>query len=100
MALSRYKFFDTIWNEDIKHTQKGMMSFNIADILKSEEDLYYKIPLEYRYRPDLIAKKFFGDPKLSWILIYCNGFNNSPEDFENDITIRVPNINKIMDLIG
>lgn len=100
MSESRYKFFDTIFNEDINHNQKGLMTTPIGDLFKTENDTYYKIPIEYQYRPDLIAYKFYGNSKLSWILTYVNEFSNSPEDYDTDVVIRIPYIERVNDLIG
>lgn len=92
---SRYKFFETIYNDDIKHTQKGFLREDIKEILSGEDDIVFFIENEYKYRPDKIALKFYDDPKLYWILVYVNDINNSPQGFESGIYIRVPRPERI-----
>ena len=97
---SRYSFFDTVWNYDLSHEQKGLIKQGVGDLFKTEKDIYYQIPLEFKYRPDLIANKFYGNPKLSWVLTYVNEFKSSPEDYDTDIVIRIPYIERVNELIG
>jgi hypothetical protein len=96
---SRYKFFREIWNDDTKHIQKEFPENSLVETFQFDDDKQYKIPLKYRYRPDLIAMHFYGDPKLFWVLVYANNFNNTPEDFDVEVAIRVPRAERIIDLI-
>jgi len=99
MANSRYRYYDTIWSDEINHKQKGMVTTNIGELFKTDSDILYSIPLKYQYRPDLIANKFFGNPKLFWILVFVNNFANCPEDFETDTVIRIPKYERVLELI-
>jgi len=99
MALSRYDFFETVWNEDIQHTQKGFIDNDFIQKLKEADSVPYQIPLSERYRPDLIAKKFYGTGKLYWVLVYVNDINNSPEGFEVNKVIRIPTPNIVGTII-
>jgi len=96
---SRYRFFRTAWNDLYKHTHKTFPEKDMETLFSSEDDIIYKIPLKYRYRPDLIAIEFYNDPKLFWVLVYANGFYNSPEDFEPTTVIRVPRYERIIGLV-
>ncbi len=96
---SRFKFFRTVYYKGIKHTQKGFPEDDLKTTFSFDDDVIYKIPLKYRYRPDLIAARFYNDPKLFWVLVYANGFYNSPEDFESDAVIRVPRYEKVIGLL-
>ena len=78
---SRYRYFRDVWNEDVQHTQKGFPDIDLYTYFNFSDDRLYKIPLKYEYRPDLIAMEFYQNPKLYWVLVYANGFNNSPQDF-------------------
>lgn len=91
--MTRYKFFDG----EIK--SQGFIRNDIKDLLSSNKDILYKIPKSEEYRPDLIANRFYGEPKLFWVLIYVNDFSNSPEDFEVNKTIRVPHYSRVMEII-
>lgn len=97
--ISRYKFFSNIYNEEIEHTQKGLMEDDIKNLFKSNKDILYKIPKEEEFRPDLIAQKFYGNPKLYWVLIYVNEFGNSPEDFVEGKRIRITHYDRVLELI-
>lgn len=99
MSTSRYTFFDDVWNDDIQHTQKGFLSLNLINQLKDENSILYEIPLSEQYRPDLIANKFYGSGKYYWVLVYANDINNSPQGFEVNRRIKVPNPNIIGTLI-
>lgn len=96
---SRYKYFRDAWDEDIKHNRKGMPDIDLYSFFTFSDDKSYRIPLKYEYRPDLIALDFYGDPKLFWVLIYANGFNNSPEDFSSGRIIKIPRYERVASLI-
>ena len=96
---SRYKFFSDAWNDDFAHTIKGFPTVNFKQLLSGNDDINYKIPIEYQYRPDLIAYKFYNDATLYWVLIYANDFHNSPEDFEANKVIKVPRFERIVGII-
>lgn len=99
MAQSRFKFFENAWNSTLVHWQKGFPTQNMQELFSADDDISYGVPMEYRYRPDLIANKFYRNPKLSWVLIYANGFYNSPEDFDVGAIIRIPKFERIMGLL-
>lgn len=90
--MSRYKFF-----EGTKKIE-SIIKQDIYSLLITDKDIWYKIPKGEEYRPDLIAQRFYGNPKLSWILVYANKFGNSPEDFTTDRMIRVTNYNRVMEI--
>lgn len=91
--MTRYKFFVG------KNKSESIIRSDIKDLLKTNKDILYKIPKSEEYRPDLIANKFYGDPRLFWVLVYANEFGNSPEDFIVDKTIRVPYHTRVMEII-
>jgi hypothetical protein len=97
--ISRYKFYDNVYNDDINHFQKGLVRDNIKELFKSNDDVMYKIPKKEQYRPDLISQRFYGEPKLYWVLVFVNDFGNSPEDFDEGAVIRIPYYNKVIELI-
>lgn len=97
--ISRYKFFEDVYSEDINHMQKGMLEVDLKSLFQTNEDVMYEIPKEQEYRPDLISQKFYGNPKLYWILVYVNQFGNSPEDFKEGTVIRIPHYNRVVEII-
>lgn len=91
--MTRYKFFIG----DIK--SESIIREDIKELLKTSKDVLYKIPKSEEYRPDLIANRFYGDPKLFWVLVYANNFANSPEDFIVNKTIRIPYYGRVMEIL-
>jgi len=96
---SRYKFYDTIWNTVTQTNFKGMPNRNLFELFLTNDDIYYTIPKQYQYRPDLISFSFYGNYKLYWVLIFANQFGNSPEDFKEGITIRIPSYKRVRELL-
>jgi hypothetical protein len=104
----RYKFFEDTWiskivkngaEVDIQSMQKGLPLVQLYDLFAFNDNIAYKIPIEHHYRPDLIAYKFYRDPKLYWVLVYANEFANSPEDFFYGTIIKVPRFERILSVI-
>lgn len=90
MGTSRYKFFETVYNDDIQHTQQGLITSDIKAQMLSVDYILYKIQLGEQYRPDLMAANFYGDPKYFWILVYANDIADSPQGFYVNRIIKVP----------
>jgi hypothetical protein len=98
-SSDRYKFFEEVWSDDYMHTQRGMIRDDMQQLLTTDYDIIYTIPQEHEYRPDLIAEKFFGNPKLYWVLVYINNFANCPEDFTANTSIRIPRYERVVELL-
>lgn len=97
---SRYeKFFDNAFNSNENRTQKGFLRLDTKQRISFPDDIIYEIPLIYNFRPDRIAYKFYGNPKLYWILVYANDIPDSPEGFFHGRRIRVPRIERISEVI-
>jgi len=96
---SRYKYFREVWNEELRHTHKGLPDVDLYTFFTFSDDKKYRIPLKYEYRPDLISLDFYGDPKLFWVLVYANKFYESPEDFVAGTVINIPRFERIAGLI-
>ena len=96
---SRYKYFRDVWNTDIKHKQKGLPDIDLYTFFTFNDNKSFRIPLKYEHIPDLIALEYYGDPRLFWVLVYANGFSNSPEDFNSGRVIKIPRYERIISLI-
>ena len=90
MAKSRFNFFENVFNEEINHEQKGFIIEGFIDSLKNYPSKKYMVSLSDVYRPDLIARKFYGDERFFWILTYVNDIYNSPEGFYVGRIINIP----------
>ena len=99
MASTRYRYFNTVWNDEMQHTMKGFPTNDLFTTFNFSDDIRYRIPLKFQYRPDLIANQFYGDSRLFWVLVYANGFSNSPQDFETTTVIRVPRYERVIDVV-
>lgn len=100
MSSSRYEnFFDTVFNEEKNNFQKGFAVEDFKERISFDDDIIYEIPLIYNFRPDRIAKQFYGNPKLFWILVYANNIEDSPEGFFSGRKIRVPRAERIIGTI-
>ena len=100
MAYTRFQFFPDVWNNDIQHTQQGILDTkDLKKKISESEITLYTIPLGYKFRPDLIAQEFYGSGKLHWILTYINDISDSPTGFYTSRVIKIPDPNKIAEII-
>ena len=99
MAYSRWKYFDTVWNSSLVHTQKGFAITNLTDLFSLGDNISYKISLNHQYRPDLIAAHFYQNPKLFFVLIYANNFRYGIQDFTVNTVIKVPRYERIVSIL-
>lgn len=86
----RYDFFYDYFDTEEKRYKKGEMKVNIGQYLRNAKSSNFKITSNYQYRPDKIAYTFYGDPTLSWVLIYANNFNGGLSDFIANREIKIP----------
>lgn len=78
----------------------GFISIKDIKVLVSGvDDTFYKIPLEYQYRPDLIARYFYGTTQLAWVLTLVNDIENSPEGFTSGRILRVPTRERVLQAV-
>lgn len=96
---SRYKYYDTVWNKTLNTKFKGFANVDFENLFCEEDDLQYTIPIEFRYRPDLIANHFYGNPKLYWVLTTANSISNSPEGFEVGKVITIPSYTRVVETL-
>ena len=97
---SRYeKFFDDVFNQLENYNQKGFLKEDVKNRISFNDDVIYEIPLIYNFRPDRLAQKFYGNPKLYWILVYANDISDSPEGFYHGRRIRVPRAERILEVV-
>lgn len=99
MGTSRYGHFEKVWSDELQHTQCGYINEKFKEDLKSLDTTLYQIPLSQKFRPDLIAHKFYGTGKLYWVLVYANEINDTPAGFTTDRTIKIPNKDAVLGLI-
>ena len=100
MSYSRFQYFPTAWNDDIQHTQMGILdTAALKDKLDESGSFLYTIPLAFNFRPDLIAQEFYGSGKLYWVINYINDINDSPEGFYTSRVIKIPDPKRISEMV-
>lgn len=83
-------------NLNLKDGNTIIRNLRISDleIRESDEDTVHKIEVKERYRPDLIAQKFYNNPNLAWVILAANDMKTL-FDFKDGLVIRVPSITSL-----
>ena len=61
----------------------------------ADDDKIYYVDASKKYRPDLLALEIYGTPTLYWVILSCNNLKH-PLELEAGLTIRIPNISRII----
>lgn len=64
------------------------------EVKESDEDTVHKIEVKERYRPDLIAQKFYNNASLAWVILAANNMKTLFE-FKDGLVIRVPSVTSL-----
>lgn len=97
---SRYSFYNDVIDTNTKTKMKGTLKLsNLGIQFINQNATIYEIPIQYSYRPDLIAYKFYKDSSLDWVITFANNFTNSPEDYTPTTSIIIPALSKIKELL-
>lgn len=86
---SRYE--DKLLNID----KDGVRSLAIQNTTIPTDDSDYVIQFKIGDRLDILAKEFYGDSQLQWIILYANPQYSSPNDIKAGDYIVVPNIERL-----
>ena len=83
-------------NMNLKNGDTIIRNLRISDleIEESDEDIVYKIEPSERYRPDLLALKYYNNPNLAWVLLAANNMKTI-FDFKDGVVIRIPNVTSL-----
>ena len=83
-------------NMNLKNGDTIIRNLRISDleIEESDEDVVYKIEPSERYRPDLLALRYYNNPNLAWVLLAANNMK-TVFDFKDGIVIRIPNVTSL-----
>lgn len=63
----------------------------------ADEDLTYVI--DRVIRPEQIARAFYGNPRLFWVIAQANGIRNPLTGFRPGITLRIPAPDRVITLL-
>ncbi len=75
------------------YSSEGVEFWDILDLPTIEEqddDIVYQIKGGVGERVDQLASRFYGDPKLWWVIALANGFELVPVDLNHGDFIVVP----------
>lgn len=83
--MNRYINIDRVTSEEGKQYRSNPI---YPSIPPSAEDFYILSSVGDRY--DTLALKFYGDPRLWWIIASANNFNKASLVVEPGIQLRIP----------
>lgn len=105
VSLTKQNFYISIdgikWNnmllrENIYHYDEEIGDFDILKPFKNLDDDFFSIPFSIikitagdAHRPDIIAKKYYGDTEYYWILMYFNCLDDV-EDIQEFMSFKLP----------
>jgi hypothetical protein len=71
-------------------------------IPRENDDVYFKINQTYQYRPDLLAFDLYQQPGLWWVFYQRNpnALSAPPLDFAEGVTIYLPKITTLREVLG
>ena len=82
---SRYDLKDQLLLKNDRLVIRNMRKSDLISPTNST-DMEYQVEAKEAYRPDIIANKVYGDPRLAWIIL---SFDNMKDVFELKAGIRI-----------
>lgn len=64
-----------------------------------DDDILYTIPIDYQYRPDLVAFLLYGTTELEWVVLQYNNIVDIIEEFSAGKQIRLPNPDSVRNYV-
>jgi nucleoid-associated protein YgaU len=93
---SRYTYTNIIRESD---TNKSYMESTIYPKIKADDNDFYVIS-EAGDRLDILAKKYYNNPALWWVIAVANNLNDANFFVEEGMQLRIPNDTaKILNLL-
>jgi hypothetical protein len=98
-----------IYGQSSPYYDTNLVEGKFLDFLQYREiplnpnDVYYKLPAVYQYRPDLLAYDLYGDPTLWWVFAARNPNKLGPDPMFNfiaGIEIYVPSLVTLQVVLG
>lgn len=86
---SRYKNSDVIYYNTVKSTYITFEIYKKTETPVASSDTFTVLDHQFTYRPDLLAHKVYGDPRLWWKIMEANNIKDIL-DFKAGINIRIP----------
>lgn len=76
-----------------EYYHQGDFNLNLEN--NDKDSIYFTIPEELKYRPDTMAKFFYGYEKLYWVILEHNDIVD-PFELEVGLKIEIPNYDKVI----
>jgi hypothetical protein len=57
------------------------IGFRIRSIIEDRATIFYEYSIKDSDRPDIIAYKYYGDPKLAWVILMTNQYFDAGYDW-------------------
>ena len=83
---SRLRFGDLFSSEGVEFWD----IIDLPTIVEQEDDLVYQIKGGVGERVDQLATKFYGDPRLWWVIAVANNFELVPVDLNHGDLVIIP----------
>lgn len=64
-----------------------MLRGKIRDAVLEKTALYYQYSIKDGQRPDIVADKYYGNPKLAWAIFYANNMFHPVYDWPMDYSV-------------
>lgn len=93
---SRYSFYEEAI-DDVLGKHPGFLNIKNIDSIfsSSDDDIYYEIPPQHQFRPDLISQKFYSSTKLHWVITFINNIEDAPAGYATGRILRIPNKERV-----
>ena len=70
-------------------------TFSARDIPRHNTDQFYVLSSEDVARPDLLSYKFYGTPKLYWVILWLNNISDPFEGMYPGMLLRIPTYTRL-----
>lgn len=69
--------------------------YDKQNIAPASDDVPWVIEVPFENRPDLIANRFLGNPRLAWVILLRNDILNPLTELTAGKTISIPSNNRV-----
>ena len=67
-----------------------------APMETADSDSLIEIQAKEQHRPDLVAYRLYGDPRLSWVVLQFNNIIDIETEFTTGVELRVPSHQRVV----
>ena len=72
----------------------------VRDLIEdADDDIYYQIPPDFEFRPDLISEDVYGTPWLYWVIGFKNGMTDAFAESYIGAKLRLPSYQRVVSQI-